>query len=430
MTGKLLHKTLRAYLIFAVAILLLAAPLFYFISEKLYLEDADETLVQHKEEFVQIQIPKMTISDIPVWNRFNRDIKIYPSNGWRKDSLFNTFYFDSLANENEPYRELNSTVLIENQPFTYSGRINLVESEDLMESIAWLFFVLIILLLTGLYFITRGLSKQLWKPFYETLEIIGQFEIDKNKQPGFKDSEVEEFNRLNLSISKLIERNLLIFKSQREFVENAAHELQTPLAVFQAKIDLLIQGSDFTDQQYELLESLNENLARLNRLNRNLLLLSKIENQQFQEVQIVNLAFQIRRNLDFFVEQAESKNLKIELNLDENVVVETHEILVEILISNLFLNAIRHNVPNGKIEVELNLKSLKYSNSGRKESLPTDQIFNRFSKVNPSESGTGLGLAIVKKIVEVNGWKIGYQFENEKHSFEIWFMKGNAELNH
>src|SRR5690606_26525908 len=149
----------------------------------------------------------------------------------------------TLNAENEPYRELNLPVSIEGKPYTYSARINLVETEDLMKSIALLFFIIISLLLIGLLLINKRLSLNLWKPFYETLQQIEQFEIDKSNQPKLTDTNIEEFNRLNQSIEKLIERNTSIYHSQREFIENAAHELQTPLAVFQAKIDTLIQSA-------------------------------------------------------------------------------------------------------------------------------------------------------------------------------------------
>jgi len=78
-------------------------------------------------------------------------------------------------------------------------------------------------------------------------------------------------------------KNSAIYRNQREFVENAAHELQTPLALFQAKIDTLIQSGDFTEQQNQILSSLNESVSRLNRLNKNLLLLSKIDNENYSE---------------------------------------------------------------------------------------------------------------------------------------------------
>jgi signal transduction histidine kinase len=421
MTKKLLHKTSTVYLLFSVMLLIVSAPLFYYITERLYIEETDETLILHKNEFLKYSLPTLTTAEIQNWNKYNRNIKIEPFNNSGKDTIFYKSYYDTLDAETEPYRELNASILIDGNPYTYSARINLVETEDLMESIAILFLVIISLLLVGLFAITKRLSINLWKPFNETLNQIEKFEIDKSDQPKFIETNIEEFNRLNKSIEKLIKKNTSIYHSQREFIENAAHELQTPLAVFQAKIDTLIQSSDFTQEQYKMLSSLNDSVSRLNRLNKNLLLLSKMENDIYSEKQTINLNEAIEKHFDFFTEQAKAKKLIIKTELEEPVAVKSNPVLVEILISNLFLNAIRHNINDGKITVTLTNQSLIFSNSGQTIPLVADKLFNRFLKSNPSEQGNGLGLAIVKKIADLNKWKISYSFSDNLHSFSVTF---------
>lgn len=385
------------------------------------MQETDETLILHKNEFFKYSLPTLTVSEIPNWNKYNRNVKIEPFNKIAKDTLFYTSYFDTLDAENEPYRELNTPVTIQQQPYTYTARINLVETEDLMKTIALLFIAVIFILLAGLFVITQKLSATLWKPFYKTLQQIEEFEIDKNKKPQLGETDIEEFNRLNQTIEKLIERNIVIYKSQREFIENAAHELQTPLAVFQAKIDTLIQRSDVTKEQSEILGSLNENVSRLNRLNKNLLLLSKIDNESYSDKQTVSLNELIEKHNDFFAEQARAKNITIETKLLEPLETKANPVLAEVLINNLFLNAIRHNITNGKIVVTLSNRSLTFSNTGQTTALVQEKLFNRFSKVNPSEQGTGLGLSIVKKIADINNWTIAYSYANNLHSFSISF---------
>jgi two-component system sensor histidine kinase ArlS len=421
MTKKLLHKTSTVYLLFSAVLLIVSAPLFYYITERLYIEETDETLILHKNEFVKYSLPTLKTADIQNWNKYNRNIKIEPFKNSSKDTIFYNSYYDALDAEIEPYRELNASILIEGNPYTYSARINLVEKEDLMKSIAMLFLVIISLLLVGLFVITKRLSINLWKPFYETLNQIEKFEIDKSNHPKFTETNIEEFNRLNNSIEKLITKNTSIYHSQREFVENAAHELQTPLAVFQAKIDTLIQNADFTQEQYKMLSSLNDSVSRLNRLNKNLLLLSKMENDIYNEKQTINLKEAIEKHFDFFTEQAKAKNLIIKTEMNEAVAVKSNPVLAEILISNLFLNAIRHNVSDGQVLVTLSNHSLTFSNTGQSQTLVADKLFNRFSKSNPSEQGNGLGLAIIKKIADLNNWKISYSFANNFHSFSVAF---------
>jgi len=421
MTKKLLHKTSTVYLLFSVMLLIVSAPLFYYITERLYIDETDETLILHKNEFLKYSLPTLTTAEIQNWNKYNRNIKIEPFNNSGNDTIFYNSYYDTLDAETEPYRELNASILIDGNPYTYSARINLVETEDLMKSIAILFLVIISLLLIGLFVITKRLSINLWKPFYEMLNQIEKFEIEKSNQPIFIETDIEEFNRLNKSIEKLINKNTSIYHSQREFVENAAHELQTPLAVFQAKIDTLIQNSNFTQEQYKMLSSLNDGVSRLNRLNKNLLLLSKMENDIYNKKQTINLNEAIEKHFDFFTEQAKAKNLIIKTEIKEAIAVKSNPVLAEILISNLFLNAIRHNVSDGQVLVTLSNHSLTFSNTGQSQTLVTDKLFNRFSKSNPSEQGNGLGLAIIKKIAELNNWKISYSFSNNYHSFSVAF---------
>jgi len=421
MTKKLLHKTSSSYLIFAVLLLILAAPLFYFITNKLQIDDADEALMLYKNEFLKYSIINLTETDIPIWNKFNRDIKIKKATQLKSDTIFYKYYYDTLNNENEPYRELNTSIHLGENQYTYSARINLVETEDLMKSIAILFLVIISLLLIGLFVITKTLSIKLWKPFNETLNQIEKFEIDKSNQPTFTETDIEEFNRLNKSIEKLVEKNTSIYRSQREFIENAAHELQTPLAVFQAKIDTFIQSAGFTQEQYIMLSSLNDSVSQLKRLNKNLLLLSKLENESYSEKETISLNETINMHLDFFREQAEAKNLDINMELIVETLVTSNHVLAEILISNLFLNAIRHNINNGQIIVKLSTHSLVFSNSGQLQPLEACNLFNRFSKANSSEQGNGLGLAIIKKIANLNNWTISYSFADNLHAFSLTF---------
>ena len=421
MNKKLLNKTLKTYLIYFVLILIISAPLFYYATKRLYTKEADDTLLLHKKEFLKYTASTLQYTDIPLWNRFNRNAKIDSVKQVTKDTLFFSSYYDTLDAEIEPYRELNFPISIQGKPYTYSERINLVETEDLLKNIAILFFAIISILLFGLFFITKKLSLNLWKPFYKTLQQIESFEIDKTKQLDFAESDVEEFNRLNTSIKKLIEKNTIIYKSQKEFIENAAHELQTPLAVFQAKIDTLIQRSDVTQEQSEILDSLNENVSRLNRLNRNLLLLSKMENDSYSDKQTISLTNYIQKNLNFFTEQAKAKSLIIKMDLQKDFEIKSNPVLAEVLISNLFLNAIKHNIEGGQICIAIQENKLVFSNSGQPSPLNTDKLFKRFSKSNPSEQGTGLGLSIVKKIADINNWTVAYNYENNLHSFSILF---------
>jgi signal transduction histidine kinase len=421
MTKKLIHKTSKTYLFLTTILLVITAPAFYFLIQNLYLEDIDEALELRKNEFMQFTVNQLKENDISVWNKYNRDVKILENQSIKNDIYFYKNYYDSLSNENEPYRELNAPLFIESKPYTLSVRANMVESEDLIISIFIIYAFLLSFLLLGLFFINKRLSAKLWKPFYQTLGQIERFEIDKTNQPQLPKTNIEEFNRLNQSIEKLIEKNTSIYRNQREFVENAAHELQTPLAVFQAKIDTLIQRSDVSEEQSVILCSLNESVSRLNRLNKNLLLLSKIENEIYSSIEPICINEIIEKHLVFFTEQAFSKGISLKTELSKRLIIQSNQTLAEILISNLFMNAIKHNIKNGQVWIKLTENSIVFSNTGIPQSLNSEKLFLRFSKTNPLEKGNGLGLAIVKKITEINQWSVFYSFTENIHSFSLIF---------
>lgn len=421
MNKKLLNKTTNSFLAFAVIILLISAPVFYFICQWLYIYETDEVLLFHKGAF-EIETQKgFTENEIADWNKYNRDVDVVPDTGVSKDSIVREMMFDPISQEMEPYRILYAPVDINGKRFTYIEKNNLVEMEGMVISIAAMFFIIILILLTGIIWLSKRSSRRIWKPFYDTLNQIHDFEIDKNKPPRFMPTNIDEFDRLNKSLEKLIEKNTAIYKSQREFVENAAHELQTPLALFQTKIDTLLQADGISQEQSRLIGSLNNDVARMNRLNKNLLLLSKIDNDTYLEKQPILLNNYIEKHLDFFTEQAGSKLITVSVNLEEQSEINTNPVLAEVLINNLFMNAIRHNVKNGSIVIDIATDSLTFTNTGEDKALNAGKLFNRFSKADPSAQGNGLGLAIVKKIADLNKWEIVYSFHDNKHSFTVHF---------
>ena len=406
---------------YALLLLVIAAPLFYVITESMYIEDADEALMLRKEEFFEYYNSKIHQNDITSWNRLNRDNKILEWNGLAADSLFYKNYFDTLHNEFEPYRELNFPITIDNTRYLYSARINLVESEDLIESIVWLFSFIVLLLITGIFLISRRLFITLWRPFYSTLEKIEKFELDKTELPVLSSCTTEEFQRLNEAFDLLITRNLAAFKNQKEFLENAAHELQTPLAVLQSKVDSLLQIENLTNDQAEAIDGVHSSISKLNRINKNLLLLSRIEYNGNDFITKVNIRNILDANGSFFMEQAAQRNITIEITAQVDFVVNANTYLVESLVNNLIMNAIKHNFEGGFVVVTLNNQRLIVSNSSQDNELTREKLFQRFSKQGQETSGTGLGLSIIKKITDLFEWTICYEYRDNMHLFIVDF---------
>ena len=312
--NKLLNRTLSYYLVLSTIVLALSGPGFYWLIEKLYLDDVDEAIILHKDEFLKNNMFNLSLNDIFQWNRFNRDIHIYnPAEVAQKPKgrIIREIFFDALSPEYEPYHVLYQTIEIKGRPFVLMVRLNLVESEDLMLTLTWLYIAILFLLLIANFIVTNLISNKLWKPFYNTLEQVERFNLEFSNILKFSTSSIREFTKLNRALSKLIDDNVKAYRIQKEFTENASHELQTPLAVFQSKLDMLLQEPELNQNQAAILLSLYEAASRLSRTNKNLLLLAKIENNQYQEFEQIKLEKLVNEALPYFKEQACPAILKL-----------------------------------------------------------------------------------------------------------------------
>ncbi|MBO9151292.1 sensor histidine kinase [Chitinophaga sp. GCM10012297] len=280
-----------------------------------------------------------------------------------------------------------------------------------------LFFAL---MLAGFILLNRRISNRLWQPFYRSLEQIKKFDLGRQEKIMFGETDIEEFSELNHGLDRLIDGSIAAYAQQKEFADNASHELQTPLAIVQSKLDLLLQNKSLTTEQYNIIEDANRALARVTRINKNLLLLTKIENSQFMDRERIDLSALLDNNASLFATLAEGRGLSLETNIRHGVEVEGNRILVEILLNNLVTNAIRYSPEGGKIVLSLAPDSLTVRNPGE-VGLKEEQLFRRFSTASSQSPGTGLGLALVKQICGRYGWQVVYRFGNAAHIFSIRF---------
>lgn len=292
---------------------------------------------------------------------------------------------------------------------------------DLMVGITLQFLLIAGVLSLSLIVMMRIISKRLWIPFDNTLQCIERFTLEGETPPRFLSSRIKEFERLNVSLTRLIDNNLKSYKTQKEFTENASHELQTPLAVFRSKLDLLLQQPDLTEEQAKIVASLYEVSSRLSRLNKSLLLLAKIENRQYKQEKQIDIAETLREILPLLEKLTEDITVIPEIS-SSPVIIPANNILLESMINNLIINAVRHNMPKGEIRIFLEKKQLTVSNTSAEKELNADLLFQRFYRPSEKVRGNGLGLAIVKAICDYHGWKIAYEYKTNIHYFIVNFF--------
>lgn len=274
--------------------------------------------------------------------------------------------------------------------------------EDILHGIMIQFALIVTVLGVAIVLTMCFISGWLWQPFDKTLEAIEHFKLENGVCPQLAESDTKEFVRLNIALQRLMTDSLHSYRLQKEFTENASHELQTPLAVFQSKLDLLLQQPELTERQAAIIQDLYQMNSRLSRLNRNLLLLAKMENNQFSRTESVDVITVIK-DLQPYLESL-SGGLILKQNFSTaSLPIKANRSLLESMVNNLVVNAVRHNKTSGEITVSLSDNRLMVSNTSDDAALDADQIFNRFYRPSEKTTGNGLGLSIVKAVCDYHG---------------------------
>ncbi|WP_431210391.1 sensor histidine kinase [Puia sp. P3] len=418
---RLNNKTIRNYLFYSSIISLLTIPVFYLVVRKVLLHSVDSSLKSQLHEIRGNLDAIHTSDELRAWTKMDKDINLSPTDRAEKDKIISTTHYSVKHREEEPFREMSGTVSVGGQQYKLTVSASLVENEDLLISILMVQIGVLLVLIGGMLWINQKISRRLWQPFYIALRNMQSFELNKQTDLPFKSSTTDEFNELNKAINNLFSRSTQLYQHQKEFTENASHEMQTPLAIFQSKLELLMQTSPLSEEQAGLINALDETNNRLIKLNKSLLLLTRIENNQYQTtetVSIKNLCLKLTRQLSAY---AENKNTTIHTRFNEDIGIDVNNTLIEILVGNLLTNAIRYNRDNGEVTVTTESNSLTIGNTGAPTALDPSRIFDRFHKQNGTEDSTGLGLAIVKNICALYNYNINYSFTDDRHFFTVIF---------
>jgi len=250
------------------------------------------------------------------------------------------------------------------------------------------------------------------------VETLEEFDIDEPRKVEFEESPFPIFNDLNEYLIEIIDRVRDNYRANKQFTQNASHELQTPLAVIKGYVEILLQSPNMIEKDFEALGAILQNTNRLSKLNAALILLSKIENQRFSDFEAVNFGVLTDSMLSNFKDLLFGQEIEIRKKQSSPFVNEMSEALAEILIANLIQNAIRHNEGNF-IDVEITHDSYKISNLGKKLEVAPENLFKRFKRDSDVEESLGLGLSIIRKICEVSDLEVKYSLQNNRHFFEI-----------
>ena len=259
-----------------------------------------------------------------------------------------------------------------------------------------------------------------------TLQVLEQFDIDDPSPVQFENSPIRAFNELHEYLLWLFLRIQQHYLANKQFTENAAHELQTPLAIIKGHAELLLQSPGLGEDEIGALDAILKNTNRVARLNTALILLSKIEHDRFQDFETVRFRTSIEEVLENFEDLIEIQQLRVHVDFPGDPQLELSCTLAEILIANLVQNAIRHNYKGGEIDIVLTERALVISNTGKVLHTPPEELFQRFRRETEASESLGLGLSIIRRITDKYGWQISYLHDAGRHTLRLEFF---PELN-
>jgi len=414
---KLLAKYNRANLVSAVIVLFITGLIYYQAISYILNDQVDkDILIEEQETFAYVKqnnaLPK-------VIQYKDQQTYFSPVRGPVERRFINTDYYNVKEHDPESGRALITSVQVKGQTYQVTIVESKVETEDLIQIIFGITISVTLFLLLILFVVNRLMLNRTWQPFYDTLRQLKVFTLVDNKEIVGASSNIDEFNELNSAVISMASRVKTDYKDLKTFTENASHELMTPIAVINSKLDSLIQTGEFNTEQSGLLNDVYNAVARLTRLNQSLLLLVKIENNLLRDEQSVDLKKLLEEKVNQFRELFVNKDIVLECTLEEKEVV-ANLYLMEVLLNNLLGNAIRHSNVTGSVVVELSADQLTMRNTGEGSALHKDDIFKRFNKGGKSE-GSGLGLTISKQICDNYGFDLTYNYQEPYHVFTIAF---------
>ncbi|MEO5910144.1 MAG: HAMP domain-containing sensor histidine kinase [Pelobium sp.] len=419
---KLLNYSAQKYLIFSIILVALSIPIFYLVLNKLFIHSVDESLQQQA-----VLIPEYTKhiaseKDLILWKNLDWDVAISP---FSAESIIDKPYtieeYSKINKEYEQYRILQKKVVLLNKEYVIAFKSSLIENDDLIKAVLGLLITLLILLTAGSIYINYYISKKLWAPFRSILDYLKIYDLDKGDKEWNEKLRISEFNELTDSVKGLIHRAEKTYMAQKEFTENASHELQTPLAVIKSKLELFLQERDLSEQQSLLIEDMNQAISGLEKLNINLLLLAKMDNGQFQLNEIFNVSEIVEQSVTELSFLADPEEITVNFKHHEDYELAGNRQLYSQMIKNLLINAIRYSDKASVIDIVLNNQELIFSNPGLPIPFDEAKLFRRFSKPSSAKKGNGLGLSISKKIAELHHQKLSYSYLNDAHHFRIDF---------
>lgn len=419
---KLLNHTSKYFALLLLPLITIWAVTFYYAMLDEIYDSLDDGLENQKILLLQRVEKDPGLLDHTAFENGNFSIGNISQNSYKtfKERYQDTMMYMQNEKDYEPVRVYESAFQHKNQYYKIKIVTSMVEEDDLIESLVLYLIALYVLLVATILILNNWLLKKIWQPFYGLIHQLRGFSIERDDKITPPQTNIEEFNLLNAAVERLTQKSRDSYVEQKQFIENASHELQTPLAISINKLELFLEKNKLEDKQMADLAAVLDNLGRLTRLNRSLLLLSKIENKQFIDEEEVDFDDLIQQVITDFEDLAEHKNIQIKFSATAHLNYIINKDLATILLTNLIKNALVHGRENETVKMVLKERAIQIQNSGTENALDGQKLFSRFKSTTTDKRSTGLGLAIAKAIADKYNLDLSYTF-NGQHLFIVRF---------
>ncbi len=419
---KLFAQYNRVNILATILALLVGSIGYYFTMRYVLIDQLDDTIRVEEAEILDVirnrgQLP-------PASDYHDQQTSYEPATTPIKRHFINTTRLVRHHRE-EPFRQLIFTTMAGNQLYAVTIGVSEEDTEKLLGLIMTITAGMILLLLGTLFLANRLMLRRLWKPFYQTLTGMREFNLSSRQPLPIRESSTDEFRILDEAARQMTRQILKDYEMLKGFTDDASHEMQTPLAIINSRLDLLIQDHELSEKHHRPIQAMYDAIGRLRLLNQSLLLLTKIENHQFAHSDTIDMVPLIEEKLAQLEDPLRDRHLVVHKDLDR-LHLPINGFLADILLNNLLTNAIRHNQDGGELSIRLRENSLRIANSGPALSFDPTTMFDRFVKGSHS-GGTGLGLAIVRQICDNYAFRLSYGYIDHYHTIDIQFPLQNFD---
>lgn len=420
---KLLSYTYRKLALLLFLLMAVWGVLFYYAIIDEVVDETDDTLENYGEILMESALHDPSILETEgSLMSFYKFTPISEEEGRHYRQVFYdaTVYIE-LEDEDEPVRVMCTAFRMpDGQYYELKLMISILERDDMVEAMLWylgaLFLLFLICTSIGIQLVLKGV----FRPLHRLLDWLHCIQPGKEVPPLDNQTKIREFRQLSDAALDMGNRSYKAYEEQKQFIENASHELQTPLAIVRGKVELLAESEGMTEQQMEQLDEIYATLGRAVKLNKSLLLLSRIENGQYTEMEDVSVDEILDELLPDLMDIYEHKQVRLIRKREEQpFIIRCNHSLAQILVSNLVKNSLLHNREGGELQVLTTPTSLVIKNTG---DVPLDgeKLFRRFYHgMDGKKDSTGLGLAIARSIALSSSLKLTYEWQDGMHTFRL-----------